>query len=155
MRSAPSVASCAPASLRPTVIRQEVTELARLRFLDQHANVCLLGLGPPGVEKSHLTVALGYQAVLAGRAMRFTMAQDLVDLYAPQADGGLRTRMRALSKLALLIIDELAFLAWTPRRRRRSPPPCSIGYCTLSAEGTFATLRPRRGTPASSLTAGF
>ena len=62
--------------------------------------------------KSHLATALGYKAVLAGRTVRFTTAQDLVeDLYAALADGSLRVRMRALARLDLLIVDELGFLA--------------------------------------------
>lgn len=97
-------------TFQTSVSRQEVVELARLRFLDEHANICLLG--PPGVGKSHLAIALGYQAVIAGHTVRFTTAQDLVDdLYAALADGSLRARMRALAKLDLLIIDELGFLA--------------------------------------------
>lgn len=97
-------------TFQTSVSRQEVAELARLRFLDEHANVCLLG--PPGVGKSHLAIALGYQAVLAGHTVSFTTAQDLVDdLYAALADGSLRTRMRSIAKLDLLIIDELGFLA--------------------------------------------
>jgi DNA replication protein DnaC len=86
-------------SFQTSVSRHELMELARLRFVDEHSNICLVG--PPGVGKTHLAIALGY-----------TTAQDLVeDLYAALADGSLRTRMHALARLDILIIDELGFLS--------------------------------------------
>jgi DNA replication protein DnaC len=97
-------------SFQTSVSRHELMELARLRFVDEHSNICLVG--PPGVGKTHLAIALGYKAVLSGRTVRFTTAQDLVeDLYAALADGSLRTRMHALARLDILIIDELGFLS--------------------------------------------
>jgi DNA replication protein DnaC len=92
-----------------SVSRHEVQELARLRFVEQHEN-CVL-VGPPGVGKTHLSIALGLKAIEAGYRVYFTTAQDLVeDLYATLADGSFRQRMRSLLAHDLIILDELGFL---------------------------------------------
>jgi DNA replication protein DnaC len=92
-----------------SVSRQEVLELARLRFVEGHEN-CVF-VGPPGVGKTHLAIALGLKAVAAGQRVYFTTAQDLVDdLYATLADGSFRSRMRSLLAHDLIILDELGFL---------------------------------------------
>jgi DNA replication protein DnaC len=92
-----------------SVSRHEVLELARLRFVEEHKN-CVL-VGPPGVGKTHLAIALGLKAIEAGHRVYFTTAQDLVDdLYATLADGSFRHRMRSLLAHDLIIIDELGFL---------------------------------------------
>lgn len=92
-----------------SVSRHEVQELARLRFVEAHEN-CVL-VGPPGVGKTHLSIALGLKAIEAGHRVYFTTAQDLVDdLYATLADGSFRQRMRSLLAHDLIILDELGFL---------------------------------------------
>jgi DNA replication protein DnaC len=92
-----------------SVSRHEIQELARLRFVEQHEN-CVL-VGPPGVGKTHLSIALGLKAIEAGYRVYFTTAQDLVeDLYATLADGSFRQRMRSLLAHDLIILDELGFL---------------------------------------------
>lgn len=93
-----------------SVSRHEVLELARMRFVEEHEN-CVL-VGPPGVGKTHLAIALGLKAVEAGYRVRFTTVQDLVDeLYATLADGSFRSHMRSLSANDVLILDELGYLA--------------------------------------------
>lgn len=93
-----------------SISRQQVLELARLRFVEQHEN-CVL-VGPPGVGKTHLAIALGLKAVEAGYRVCFTTVQDLVDdLYATLADGSFRSRMRSLLAHDLIILDELGYLA--------------------------------------------
>jgi len=93
-----------------SISRQQVLELARLRFVEQHEN-CVL-VGPPGVGKTHLAIALGLKAVEAGYRVYFTTVQDLVDdLYATLADGSFRSRMRSLLAHDLIILDELGYLA--------------------------------------------
>lgn len=92
-----------------SISRQEVLELARLRFIEEHEN-CVL-VGPPGVGKTHLAVALGLKAIEAGYRVYFTAVQDLMDdLYATLADNSFRSRMRTLLTNDLIILDELGFL---------------------------------------------
>lgn len=92
-----------------SISRQEVLDLARLRFVERHEN-CVF-VGPPGVGKTHLAIALGLKAVAAGHRVYFTTVQDLVDdLYATLADGSFRSRMRSLLAHDLIILDELGFL---------------------------------------------
>ncbi|HYF80715.1 MAG TPA: IS21-like element helper ATPase IstB [Symbiobacteriaceae bacterium] len=92
-----------------SVSRHEVQELARLRFVEANEN-CVL-VGPPGVGKTHISIALGLKAIEAGYRVYFTTAQDLVDdLYATLADGSFRQRMRSLLAHDLIILDELGFL---------------------------------------------
>lgn len=92
-----------------SVSRQEVLELARLRFIAEHEN-CIL-VGPPGVGKTHLAIALGMKAIEAGFRVYFTSVQDLIDdLYATLADNSFRSRMRSLLTNDLIILDELGFL---------------------------------------------
>jgi DNA replication protein DnaC len=61
---------------QPTLDRRLVEDLATLRFVQERANVLLIG--PPGVGKTHLAIALGHRAVHAGYRVYYTTAADLV-----------------------------------------------------------------------------
>lgn len=96
-------------SFQPSVPRAKVEELATLRFMDSAENVLLVG--SPGVGKTHLAVALGIEAVKAGREVRFTDCARLVDdLKDAQARGILKNRLKYYAHSKLLIIDELGYL---------------------------------------------
>ena len=90
--------------------RQQITELASLAFIERAENVVLLG--PSGVGKTHLAIALGYLATQRGWKVRFTTAADLVLLLeTAQRQGRLKEVLhRAVSVYRLLIIDEIGYL---------------------------------------------
>lgn len=89
---------------QPSVPRAEIEELATLRFVERAENV--LFVGSPGVGKTHLAVALGIEAVRAGREVRFVDCARLVeDLEDASSRGILKKRLRYYAHSRLLIID--------------------------------------------------
>jgi DNA replication protein DnaC len=94
----------------PTQInRLQIQNLFRLAFVEDKANVILLG--GVGLGKTHLSIALGYTACLRYYAVLFTTAVDIINtLSAAQASGSLKREMAKYLKPRLLIIDELGYL---------------------------------------------
>ncbi len=90
--------------------RKQVQELASLAFVNRRENVVLLG--PSGVGKTHLAIALGYLATQAGLKTRFMTAADLMlQLDTAQRQGRLKQVMqRSVNGPSLLIIDEIGYL---------------------------------------------
>ena len=63
-------------SFQPSIDRKLVRELSGLGFVERNENVILLG--PPGVGKTHLAVALGVKAAEAGHRVLFMTLDRLV-----------------------------------------------------------------------------
>ena len=75
----------------------------------------VLLLGPPGVGNTHLAIALGREAVLAGYSVQFTTMMALVaGLAKAQAEERLDEKLMAPAEPKLLIIHELGYLPLEP-----------------------------------------
>src|SRR5437588_5374902 len=96
-------------SFQPSLDGGRILALAELQFVNRREVVHFLG--PPGTGKSHLAVALGIEAVKAGRSVYFTTLADIVgSLTKAEREGLLRERIRWFCRASLLIVDEIGYL---------------------------------------------
>lgn len=94
---------------QPRLDEKLIRELASLNFLDDAKNIILLG--PPGVGKTHLAIALGIKACQQRRHVAFYSAEQLSQLLAcSEISGTTQKFIQTLTRLDLLIIDELGYL---------------------------------------------
>jgi DNA replication protein DnaC len=99
-------------SFQPSIDRKVIRELSGLSFIGRAECVCLLG--PPGVGKTHLAIALGVKAVEAGYSALFLTLEELnLRLAKARATGRIEAVLAQLARPKLLILDELGYLPFS------------------------------------------
>jgi len=94
---------------QPSIDARVIRELATCRFIADADNALLLG--PPGVGKTHLSVAIGLKACALGYRTAFTTATALVTtLTRAHQENRLEEKLKQLVQPKLLIIDEIGYL---------------------------------------------
>jgi DNA replication protein DnaC len=94
---------------QPSIDERQIRELRSLRFIHEASNVIFLG--PPGVGKTHLSVALAAAATRSGLGAYFITAHDLAaDLGRAYREGHPDRRMRVYLAPKVLVIDEVGYL---------------------------------------------
>ena len=94
--------------------RQAIEELLALQFIQEAANVVLVG--PNGIGKSTVARNLGFAALRAGYSVLFVSAGTLLgELAAIDSASSLNRRLRHYAQVDLLAIDELGYLSYSNR----------------------------------------
>jgi len=89
--------------------RPQIQNLFRAKFIAEKSNVVFLG--GTGLGKTHLAIALGYEACLKGHSVLFTSTIEAINtLVAAKKAGRLKYEFNKYLKPALLILDELGYL---------------------------------------------
>jgi DNA replication protein DnaC len=96
-------------AFQPDLDPRRVRDLATLGFVRARSNVALLG--PPGVGKTHVAVALAVAACQAGFSIYFTSVDDLVrQLREAEALGRFAKKLQTYLKPSVLVLDEVGYL---------------------------------------------
>ncbi len=95
-------------SFQPELDPRKIKDLATLAFVAEKANVALLG--PPGVGKTHIAVALAVAACRAGYSIYFTSLDDMVrSLKAAEEQGRLMSKLTSYLRPSVLVVDEVGY----------------------------------------------
>jgi len=96
-------------SFQPSIDKNQIMELATMRFVENKENVVFLGT--PGVGKTHLAVSLGMVAAQNRYSTYYISCNNLISqLNKAHYENRLQERLKTFAKYKVLIIDEIGYL---------------------------------------------
>lgn len=94
---------------QPKLNRDEVLDLANLRFIETNDNIVFMGT--PGTGKTHLAVSIGIECAKNRLQTYFINCNDLImQLKKAKQENTLARRLKHFTSYSVLIIDEVGFL---------------------------------------------
>ena len=101
--------------LKGGLTQKKFNELSTLSFIERKENIILLG--PSGLGKTHLLLALGHKACLSGFTAYYISCVDLLErLSKAREQGRLKRKLQWFSKPHVLLIDEVGYENLTPEQ---------------------------------------
>ena len=96
-------------TFQPSIDRSTMDDLMTMRY--KHNNENVVFLGPPGVGKTHLSVALGMRAIISDIPVYYVSAMKLVQTLKREYDlNRLEYRIKTYSRFRLMIVDGIGYL---------------------------------------------
>ena len=96
-------------NFQKSITQKQINRLTEMDWIDKMYN--LIFLGPPGVGKTHISIALGCKAVEAGYNVSFVTMSDLMHVLKTQEiSRKSKGKMNRILSSNLVIIDELGYL---------------------------------------------
>jgi len=93
----------------PPALRLQIERLRTGEFVGQAINV--IAVGPPGVGKSHLSIAVGHELILQGHSVLWTTTAALVQkLLAAKRDLRLPQELARLDRVECLMLDDIGYV---------------------------------------------
>jgi DNA replication protein DnaC len=97
-------------AFQPSIDRKMIRELAALGFVERGENIILLG--PPGVCKPHLAIALGVKALEAGHTVLFLTLEALITRMTwARSENRVERQLQQFVYPRVLVIDDMGYLS--------------------------------------------